>query len=165
MGGSKASATVTVSANPDTIHPSASDMQCLMEKERLPGLCPVNCDHKTCFAQELKTKESDDASEPTSENEDNQSSSAWEALVAFYLPFLLQSLCGGFHMIRYIFVTYVLQTLLQSGADAKLYRSMVSLSPLPSWPPPSLVFLAVLTLTALIIHPDGFTWIALRKLR
>jgi hypothetical protein len=33
------------------------------------------------------------------------------------------------------------------------------------WPPPAFTALALLTLVALVIHPDGFTWIMLGKLR
>jgi hypothetical protein len=33
------------------------------------------------------------------------------------------------------------------------------------WPPPALIGLALLTIIALMVHPDGFTWILLRKLR
>jgi hypothetical protein len=36
---------------------------------------------------------------------------------------------------------------------------------LPSWPPPTLVCLALLTIVALVAHPDGATWVFLRKLR
>jgi hypothetical protein len=34
-----------------------------------------------------------------------------------------------------------------------------------SWPPPTLLALAILTIMALIVHPDGYTWITLYKLR
>ncbi|CAB9507560.1 expressed unknown protein [Seminavis robusta] len=34
-----------------------------------------------------------------------------------------------------------------------------------SWPPPGLVALAILTVVALVVHPDGMTWIMLRKIR
>jgi hypothetical protein len=33
------------------------------------------------------------------------------------------------------------------------------------WPPPALIGLALLTIVALVVHPDGFTWILFRKLR
>jgi hypothetical protein len=33
------------------------------------------------------------------------------------------------------------------------------------WPPPALIGLALLTIVALVVHPDGLTWILLRKLR
>jgi hypothetical protein len=33
------------------------------------------------------------------------------------------------------------------------------------WPPPALVALAALTILALVVHPDGLTWIMLRKIR
>jgi hypothetical protein len=33
------------------------------------------------------------------------------------------------------------------------------------WPPPGLIGLALLTIVALVVHPDGLTWILLRKLR
>jgi hypothetical protein len=34
-----------------------------------------------------------------------------------------------------------------------------------AWPPPGLVALAMLTIVALVVHPDGMTWIMLRKIR
>ena len=34
-----------------------------------------------------------------------------------------------------------------------------------AWPPPALVALAALTILALVVHPDGLTWIMLRKIR
>ena len=34
-----------------------------------------------------------------------------------------------------------------------------------AWPPPALTMLATLTIFALVVHPDGFTWIMLGKLR
>ena len=34
-----------------------------------------------------------------------------------------------------------------------------------AWPPPALVTLAALTIFALVVHPDGLTWIMLRKIR
>jgi hypothetical protein len=33
------------------------------------------------------------------------------------------------------------------------------------WPPPALIGLALLTIIALVVHPDGLTWILLRKIR
>lgn len=33
------------------------------------------------------------------------------------------------------------------------------------WPPPTLVLLAILTVVALLVHPDGYTWVILRKIR
>jgi hypothetical protein len=34
-----------------------------------------------------------------------------------------------------------------------------------AWPPPAFTALALLTVFTLVVHPDGFTWIMLRKLR
>ena len=34
-----------------------------------------------------------------------------------------------------------------------------------SWPPPALILLAVLTIAALIVHPDGFTWVLIPRIR
>lgn len=36
---------------------------------------------------------------------------------------------------------------------------------LRSWPPPALTALAILTIVALVVHPDGCTWIVLGKIR
>ena len=56
-----------------------------------------------------------------------------------------------------------------------LWLGSVSTAPNPSssphkqlngaWPPPALVALAALTILALVVHPDGLTWIMLRKIR
>ena len=50
-----------------------------------------------------------------------------------------------------------------------LYHSSSSSSSshkqIKSWPPPALVVLAILTIVALVVHPDGMTWIVLRKIR
>jgi len=40
-----------------------------------------------------------------------------------------------------------------------------SSSQVESWPPPALVALAILTVVALVVHPDGMTWIMLRTIR
>jgi len=68
--------------------------------------------------------------------------------------------------------------LVQLSVWKHLSKAMVSLSPLglgsatttktafaSAWPPTALIVLAVLTVVALIVHPDGYTWIFLRKIR
>ena len=146
-----------------------------LAKERLPDLCPVNFDQKRCCEGGLKPKELDDSSERTNDEQNENSTSTmafWESLFTSYIPFFLQSFFSGFQMISSAIVTYVFYTLLNTNSweDSKLYRTVMLLFPegagkYPSSPPPSLVFLALLTVTALVVHPDGFTWIALRKLR
>ena len=112
---------------------------------------------------ELKSKEMEESTERTTSNEENRDNNVTllESWMMLHMPLLLQPLWGGVEIIRSIFITYVLESLLMVKADNKFYRSIVMSE---SWPP-ALVFLAVVTLTALIIHPDGFTWIVLRKIR
>ena len=62
---------------------------------------------------------------------------------------------------------YLMQSLLLGGGAGHGLTS--SSSPHKqvngAWPPPALVGLAILTIVALVVHPDGMTWIVLRKIR
>lgn len=143
-------------------------------KERLPDLCPLNCDHKSCFFISEKTKDMNESSDSLSFDDCQPQAgktSLWETLATIYFPMLLESIWGGVFVIRSLIITYVFQALLKTDtwSDSTLYRNLALLSPgdgkVPSWPPPAFVFLALFTATVLIIHPDGFTWIALRNIR
>ena len=163
MGETRNSTVPSLSLAADSHQTSNSNNYSFVEKECIPDLCHVNCNHKNCFMVELKSKEMEESTERTTSNGENRDNNVTllESWMMLHMPLLLQPLWGGVEIIRSIFITYVLESLLMVKADNKFYRSIVMSE---SWPP-ALVFLAVVTLTALIIHPDGFTWIVLRKIR
>lgn len=142
-----------------------------LQKESIPDLCPLNRENNVVG---LDSKQSDDSLNETNEDKepDHVTLSFWQTLTVVYIPFLYQLLCDTLSTIQSIPVTYAFQTFFQSDewTIAKLYRSIM-----PPWletgtsvislPPRSLVFLALLTITALVVHPDGLTWILYRRLR
>ena len=101
-------------------------------------------------------------------NDTKESSSlfVWELLL--YIPIFLQSIFGSLHIVRSLALGWLIQ---QASTRAPVWLGLQHLEELVrkvdthAWPPPALLFLAVLTITALVVHPDGFTWVLLRKLR
>lgn len=55
--------------------------------------------------------------------------------------------------------------LLGAGANSTNSSSSPHKQVNGAWPPPAIVALATLTILALVVHPDGLTWILLRKIR
>jgi len=166
-------ATALVSATDTHRHHDAVE-DCL-EKD-LPDLYPVNCHPKTFFAASIKSKDLDESSERTNDGKNsdiaNGGSVTFSQSWACFIPFLWNSLWTGIGLFQSVVVAYVLQTFFNTDtrADVKLFRSVMSMeggstSSIVASSPPALLLLALLTLTVLVIHPDGFTWIALRKLR
>lgn len=51
------------------------------------------------------------------------------------------------------------------GGKYNYYPSTAAISDPHAWPPPAFTALALLTIVTLVIHPDGFTWIVVGKLR
>ena len=94
----------------------------------------------------------------------------WELLL--YIPIVLQSLFGTLHIVRSLVLGHALRWFLQQASlrapdwfrldQIEMFLRKIDTH---SWPPPALLFLGVLTITALIVHPDGFTWVFLRQLR
>ena len=77
------------------------------------------------------------------DEEDGNSHSFWKQLLSFFTPnsmFLKDYIIGA-------------KNLIYCETDPN------------AWPPPTLLLLAALTLFALLVHPDGFTWILVGKLR
>jgi hypothetical protein len=115
----------------------------------------------------------------TGKQEDQEgSSSAWELMLSLYLPLMLL----GFR--RSMFVTANLVRSLILGHVVRFFFGSISewmtektpwLQPLFSkggkgtdphaWPPAALAALAILTVVALVVHPDGFTWVMLSRTR
>lgn len=93
---------------------------------------------------------------------------ALEAIL--YIPLLLQSLLGSMHIARALLFGETLKLILErtsSHAPWWLQRYNAVFMKIDSnvWPPPSFLLLAALTIVALIVHPDGFTWVILGKTR
>jgi len=104
------------------------------------------------------------------DNEEFSSIYFWEVLL--YIPILLQSIFGSLHIVRSLVLGHALRWLLhQTFARAiqwlslQHYDSLLQKMDPHAWPPPSFIFLAALTIVALVVHPDGLTWVFLRKIR
>ena len=96
--------------------------------------------------------------------------SLWDLLVSLYVPFMIQFIFGAsFYIIRTLLLGYALHYTVQffTAAGEKLPVQWLGLSSSSgkNTPLPALIGLAVLTIVALIVHPDGYTWIILRKIR
>ena len=157
----------------DTQH--NNDTEDCLEKD-LPDLYPVNCHPKTCFATGISSKDLGESSGRTNDgnhSDTTQGSVSLSQSLACFIPFLWNSLWTGIYLPQSILLTFFMQTFFNTDtwADAKLFRSVMSIEAggasivSSSWPPPALLLFALLTLAVLISHPDGFTWIALGKLR
>ena len=96
-------------------------------------------------------------------NENVSSFSFFEAVRALYLPFLLQSFLGGFDFVRYVLFGQLLELHQQSATAirASSYIAWLNSPALAS----CLTCLALFACVAMAVHPDGFTWLAVRKLR
>jgi hypothetical protein len=166
-------------ATPADMSPRTTRPTMTTTEESVPELCPVHCDHKTCHLMLLvqqQQQQSKEASSLREEEEHNKAAetakaSLWESAVTFYLPFIFQSLWGSFDILRSLLVSYAMQTFMPSPGGER--TTAVAPSWLLFWEsnkhlphvPPVLVFLAVLTMTALAVHPDGLTWVILRAIR
>jgi hypothetical protein len=102
--------------------------------------------------------------------------SFWTVLFSLHLT--LVGLCGMAGIVRPILLGHVLRVCLpllhtpppQWIARIPGWSSVTSILTTDKndprvWPPPTLVLLAILTITTMLVHPDGLTWILLRKLR
>eukprot|EP00522_Entomoneis_paludosa_P012268 CAMPEP_0172449894 /NCGR_PEP_ID=MMETSP1065-20121228/8470_1 /TAXON_ID=265537 /ORGANISM="Amphiprora paludosa, Strain CCMP125" /LENGTH=678 /DNA_ID=CAMNT_0013201651 /DNA_START=52 /DNA_END=2088 /DNA_ORIENTATION=- len=85
-----------------------------------------------------------------------------------YLPLLSQSLSGGLDLIKYVLLGQLLEN---NPALRNLLSPLTVIFSVEQGkvPPPgvtsALTCLALLTCVALAVHPDGFTWTALRRIR
>lgn len=112
-----------------------------------------------------KTLDTVDVSDSSDEQETKlmEQQTFWNFFCTFVFPLLVQSVFGGFYIVRTIILGYTLQysaqllSLTETTAMQWLGKTAT--------PPPALLGLALLTIAAFIIHPDGVTWILLRKLR
>jgi len=96
-------------------------------------------------------------SERTSEHEKRETpttnfKTAINFVMTLFVHFFLQSVfVGGFTLLRTLLLGYVVQ----SAAHVLSFASF----------PPALVVVAAFTLLAMLVHPDGLTWIIVRYLR
>lgn len=88
-------------------------------------------------------------------------------LISLYIPLLIKSVFGGVYVIRSVILGYAMQYAMRclSFSEQTAGRWLGTGVKGGAWPPPTLIGLGVLTVVALVVHPDGYTWILLRKLR
>lgn len=146
------------------------------------------------YVDNRKKNERRQQDENEEEEEEETSSSFWNILVTWYLPLILvwfrRSMFGTANLIRSLFIGQVMRLVLAQCLELPKWiqvfvepppassssgdRSMSHLE-LPkwaqafmdpnAWPPPAFTALAILTLLAFVVHPDGLTWFMLGKLR
>jgi hypothetical protein len=93
-------------------------------------------------------------------------SSSWGVFISeafLYIPMLMQSFLAILH--RSIFWEKAVMLLFDKRSSLWLRRCHALLLKPGVWPPPSFQLLVALTLIALVVHPDGFTWVLLGNLR
>jgi hypothetical protein len=111
-----------------------------------------------------------------------------EFFISLTLSFFLKPVIGGIYIIRTLFLGYLLNYMVQFVSDteetdepwipiqqinAAVTSSAVALdkgmssttTTTTSWPPPTFIALGILTMFAFIVHPDGYTWILIDKIR
>jgi hypothetical protein len=114
-------------------------------------------------------------------NDSDSSSTFWDLLQSLYLPivvlWLRRSMFGTVNLIRSLIVGHLLRFFFGNVSEWMTHQTpqwMLALLQHPSnshgkldqsWPPPALTALALMTIFTLVVHPDGFTWIMLGKLR
>ena len=113
-------------------------------------------------------------------DEEDTSNSVWHLLSTMYIPILFlrlrRSFFGMAGLIRSLLLVQCLRFLVTYLAPSPTTWETLApwLQPFignpnakdpHAWPPPTLRVLAILTIVAFIVHPDGITWIMLGKLR
>lgn len=112
--------------------------------------------------------------------EDSTSTTFWELLITMYLPlsalWLRQSVFGITVLVRTVLLGHLLRLVFGNLADwinekspwlhALLQPMGPHSKPDPkAWPPPALSALALFTVVTFVVHPDGFTWVMLGKVK
>ena len=99
--------------------------------------------------------------------DDVESSTFWDMLSTWYLPFLFvwlrRSMFGTVNLVRSVLVGQCIRLLLTQCGDVPKWAQPFA-DP-HAWPPPAFTVLALLTFVAFVVHPDGLTWLMLGKLR
>lgn len=133
-----------------------------------------------CLDQSYRPHVNEENTIDTRKQQDEESSSStWELMLSLYLPLMLLGFQHSFSI-----TGNLVRSLLSSGNTVQIFFGNMSewmtekspwLKPLFSkggkgtdphaWPPAALAALAILTVVALVVHPDGFTWVMLSRLR
>ncbi len=115
-----------------------------------------------------------------SHEEDSKSSTFWELMITMYLPFcvmwLKQSVFGVTLLFRTVILGHLLRLVfgnLSEWMNEKTPWLHAFLQPMgphskpdtKAWPPPALFALTFFTVVTLVVHPDGYTWVALGKVK
>ncbi len=94
-----------------------------------------------------------------------------DLLWTWFLPLLFlwfrRSMFGTANLFRSVLLGQCIRLLLTTatGAVDPLPKWALMVSDPHAWPPPALTGLAILTIVAFVVHPDGLTWFMLGKLR
>lgn len=113
--------------------------------------------------------------------EECTSSSFWELMMTMYLPvaavWLKKSVFGITMLVRTVILGHLLRLIFGNVSEWMHEKTPLWLNPMvqpmgphskpvsKSWPPPALTALALLTVFTLVVHPDGFTWVMLGKVK
>ncbi len=113
-------------------------------------------------------------------SEANDNSSYWDLFLTAYAPLIMlwfrKSMFGPANLIRTIVVGQVMQWVVLDDLHERLSERFPWLEAIlvpptngkldpHAWPPPAFTALALLTVFALVVHPDGLTWVLLGKVR
>jgi hypothetical protein len=144
------------------------------------GDANTSVDGYTRFAGSLSPSVDDFAEEKVESDNDDQSlsTSCMELMFSLYLPMIIvwtrRCMFGTANLVHSLVMGHCLRLLIEnfSGWTPLWLQTIVlrhqaangKIDP-HAWPPPAFRVLALLTMFALVVHPDGFTWILLDKLR
>jgi hypothetical protein len=102
-------------------------------------------------------------------------SNMMQHIVELVVSIGISLLFGGLYLFRTLLFSYVVHYLILfsssvTEAERWLPQQVVAAAFMKgdsgrSWPPQTLIGLALLTIFMMIIHPDGYTWIFLHKIR
>ena len=113
-------------------------------------------------------------------SEVNDNSSYWGLFLKAYVPLIMiwfrKSLFGPANLVRTMVVGQVMKWVVSGDFHEILSKKFPRLEAIlfpptngkldpHAWPPPAFTALALLTVLALVVHPDGLTWVLLGKLR
>jgi hypothetical protein len=105
------------------------------------------------------------------DDHDDEPVTALDMLWTWYLPLLFlwfrRSMFGTANLLRSLVLGHCIRLLLTTAAGTvdPLPKWALMVSDPQAWPPPALTGLAILTIVAFVVHPDGLTWFMLGKVR
>ena len=134
-------------------------------------LLSVESNHSRHQLENLEKQDEEEEASANLDSEFDEESWVFLALEAIlYIPMLIQSLLGSLQIVKSILLGKSLQSNLEKASNhapwwLQRYNAVFHKIDSNSWPPPSFLLLAALTIVALIVHPDGFTWVLLQEAR